>query len=136
MQNQNKTKKIGWESWTDREEDFVKKHTDVDDGEDVSDEFGSTERPMILKTGNAPNLYTPFGTYEIDCLLKPSDRWDCWIGNTNFPITSNHAHVLNNDIEGIAALSIMDGYTFCVGIGKMYEFSKIREEIEQKLYEV
>lgn len=143
-------KRIAWESWGEKEKDWCKKNSSKkfggsldhdDDGEEDGDEEegykdgGFAQDGLILGaiSGGGKNLYTPFGVYEPDCMLKPSDRWECWLGHANFPLTKKMGRILNKQIDGIAALSIIDGYTFCVGIAKMYDWALVRKEIEDKI---
>ena len=73
------------------------------------------------------------GPYPEESTLKPSDRWDCWMGYTNFPITNKVLSILNHDIEGIEALKILGKYSFFIGVAKMFEIADIRKNIEESL---
>ena len=78
-------------------------------------------------------IHTPLGVYPEDSLLKPSDRWDCWIGHTNFDITNNIALKLDSDIDGIEALKILGRYSFFIGIGRLFDIAQVRKDIETLL---
>jgi hypothetical protein len=87
--------------------------------------------PMFDK--QALNLiHTPWGPYPLDSTFKPSDRWDCRIGTTNFDITHNVKDILNTT-EGVEALKIMGRYTFAIGIPCTFNFREVRIEIEKSL---
>ena len=79
-------------------------------------------------------IYTPMGPYPEESLLKPSDRWDCWIGHTNFNITHHIASMIE-EAEGVEALTILGRYSFFIGVAALFDIKNVREEIEQKLCE-
>ena len=66
-------------------------------------------------------------------MLKPSDRWDCWIGYTNFPITNKISRILNKEIEGIEALKILGKYSFFIGVAKLFDITDVRKDVEEAL---
>ena len=61
-----------------------------------------------------------------------ADSFDCWLGHTNFNLTEEIKDSLNK-VDGIEVLKICSRYRFFVGIGKMFEFSDVRERIEKDL---
>lgn len=127
---------IAWENWNEIETELM----DLEDLQSVLEEEGDNSEeqmplmplPMeILSTIN-PIIQTPFGSVHMDSKLKPSDRWDCWLGYTNFGITEDIENKIKK-IEGVDALKVMSRYTFCVGIAKLFKFSKVREDIENEI---
>lgn len=64
--------------------------------------------------------------------IKLTSNFDCWIGHTNFNLTEDIKNKMNK-IDGIEVLRICSRYRFVIGIGKMFNFSEVREEIEQQL---
>lgn len=135
--------KIQWESWNEKErehlserkarEDNINKTLNSMRGEsfevdDENDDEGDSDFGL-----NYSNVITPFGIFTVDSLLKPTDRWDCWLGHTNFTLTRSMVHKLNRDVEGIAALNILDKYTFCIGVARSFEISAVRKEVEKIL---
>ena len=85
--------------------------------------------------GASPMIYienekvkTPFGEYYEDDPLSPYSRFDCWIGNTNFPITQKEFDILNN-VAGVGALKVLSRYSFCIGIEKLFQFTTVRANI-------
>ncbi len=58
--------------------------------------------------------------------------FDCWIGHTNFDITTDVCQKLDK-VSGIEALKVYSRYRFFVGIGKMFDFKLVRSEIEKQL---
>jgi len=130
-------KKIMWENWNEKEIELVET-TSFDDFMQMDEE--DTEQIMSMGQQLPPTIldippqviHTPFGVVPSDSILKPSDRWQCWMGYTNFDLT----HQISNKIKtinGVEALKIMSRYTFCVGVGKMFIFSSVRKEIENAI---
>lgn len=139
-----KSKKIAWEHWNTKEQESILSRDlyesnmldELDDNiDDADDNLQSQlkgaffELPPINKT-----IVTPFGVYHADSMLKPSDRWDCWIGYTNFSITEDILNILDN-IEGVESLKILGKYTFCIGVAKLFNITEIRADIEKQLCE-
>lgn len=136
---------IGWESWNVKEEEILlqrqHQHQNIinsitsNQEQYYEDEYEDDEDEKVygeIKIISQP-LATPFGVLSPVSIFKPSERWECWIGNTNFRITYDILDILNNSIPGIEALSIMGAYTFCIGIPKMFDASEVKRNIEQIL---
>ncbi len=127
-------KKIAWESWNAKV-DVVSLNQPIEIEEqdyqdmDQMSQFGMES--FIVEQQRI--LYTPIGPYPEESMLKPSDRWDCWIGYTNFPVTNKVSSTLNKDIEGVEALKILGKYSFFIGVAKLFDITNIRKEIEEKL---
>jgi len=136
----NTAKKIAWSSWSALEEAIVlaEKTPPVPDFGDIDpEELGIEESQMlsfmpIFSQPESRLLHTPLGFFPIDSPLKPSDRWDCRVGHTNFEITQSVKNMLNS-IEGVEALKILGRYTFFIGIAAMFKFKDIRVDIEKQL---
>ena len=58
--------------------------------------------------------------------------FDCWIGHTNFDITPSIKETLN-EINGVEILKICSRYRFFIGVGRMFDFKTVREEIENTI---
>ena len=58
--------------------------------------------------------------------------FDCWIGHTNFDLTHRIKNTLD-EIPGIEMLKIFSRYRFFVGIGQMFNFKTVRNDIEKAL---
>ena len=124
-----------WENWNEKEFELVEGSTldsfiTSEQEEEEMEQIASKDAflPSILDI-QPQVIYTPFGTVPSDSILKPSDRWQCWLGYTNFDLThkiSDRMKVVN----GVEALRIMSRYTFCIGVGKLFNFSNVRKEIE------
>lgn len=60
--------------------------------------------------------------------------FDCWIGYTNFDLTHSTKDILNK-VPGIELLKIFSRYRFFIGIGTMFDFANVRNDIEKALLE-
>ena len=58
--------------------------------------------------------------------------FDCWLGHTNFDLTHGIKDVLNK-VPGIEVLKICSRYRFFVGIGEMFDFTEVRNDIEKAI---
>lgn len=127
-------KKIAWESWNAKV-DIVSLNQPIDTEEHDYQEMDQMSQlgmeSFIVEQQRI--LYTPIGPYPEESMLKPSDRWDCWIGYTNFPVTNKVSNTLNKEIEGVEALKILGKYSFFIGVAKLFDITDIRKEIEEKL---
>lgn len=74
-------------------------------------------------------LFVPKNFYETIALIS---RFDCWIGHTNFNITTSIKNKLN-EVDGIEVLNVTSRYRFFIGIGKMFNFSDVRKNIEKTI---
>ena len=129
------TKKIGWQKY----EDMIKNQ--------ISSPFAS-----LLLTNNINMLeYNEEEEHEeIDIeTLQDSDQdlliipvpesfseqltlltsYECWIGHTNFDITESIKDTIEKT-KGVEILKVYSRYRFFIGIGKMFNFSEVRKEIE------
>ncbi len=132
-----KPKQIAWESWnalaeeTMQSQDITMPEITQEDGfselelppEFFSPEFFSTQPRLV---------YTPLGVYPEESKMKPSDRWDCWMGHSNFDITNDIADKIEL-IDGVEALRVMGRYSFFIGVGKLFDIKDIRTDIEKEL---
>ena len=133
-----KPKQIAWESWNARVEDIMSPKDITLPEIDASEaNYSEIEIPvdffppeMFLQQQRV--LYTPLGIYPEASSVKPSDRWDCWMGYSNFDITNDIADKIEM-IEGVEALRVMGRYSFFIGIGKLFDIKEVRTDIEKEL---
>lgn len=103
--------------------DLLKAPVDDDDEqmayreEDEADDVDSMMIPISTKLVEDAMMITNF---------------DCWLGHTNFDITPDVKATLDRT-EGVELLKIMSRYRFFIGVGKMFEFAKVRKSIETQL---
>ena len=126
------SKEIAWEKW---EDDIVEERlrdipkTDTPDEEDelsieALEAAFSQEVPKVVSTA--------LGIFEIYDRNKPSNKYDCWIGHTNFDITHEIKNIIER-IDGVEVLKVLTRYRFFVGVAKMFDFKTVRDEIEKIL---
>lgn len=114
-------KKVMWESL---HVDDVEEHNDKDNFDDDDDE------KFMFPIKKA--VETPFGIFSIDDKFNPIRQFEFRIGHTNFDITEDVALAIEETV-GVESLTIFSRYRFMVGIGKMFDFRKVRLDIEDKI---
>jgi hypothetical protein len=128
-----KAKQIAWEKWDDdliQEElvDDLYSVTNLDDEEDVE-----IAHEALEFMGKIPKLVsTPAGMAQLHDRMSVLNQFDCWMGHTNFDITSSVQKILEKT-DGVELLVISSRYRFFVGIGKLFEFTNVRKDIEEQL---
>lgn len=142
------SKKIGWQKYEDYIEkqlscpilqniirnmmpEFGDEDLEEDDEEDDEDESYEDEDNRKDMMSSALHKMLPLTPQVIDDISMLAN-FDCWIGHTNFDITPAIKNKLNK-MPGIEILKIFSRYRFFVGIGQMFDFQKIRFDIEQEL---
>lgn len=131
-----KAKEIAWESWNSKIAEIEEQEDDielVDESEDIEiDGAAYSINPEMFLLGQSKMVHTPLGQYPNDSLLRPCNRWDCWIGHTNFDITKEIAEKIEV-VDGIEALKIMGRYSFFIGVAKMFDISDVRKDIKDAI---
>ena len=131
-----KTEKIGWQKYEDVLEsrmssplmnilfDSITK-TDIESEDVVEDYYEKEEKkedePVLLNVGG-----------DLTGEITLASSFDCWLGHTNFNLTEEIKENLNK-IDGIEVLKICSRYRFFVGFGKMFDFSDVRKNIENRI---
>jgi len=131
-------KTIAWESWNAKLEDLRAGLVKDEDEQDLSyTEIENVNPADIiypdLFSGQPKVIHTPLGPYPEDSLLKPSDRWDCWIAHTNFDITTDMAEKLETEVGGVEALKVIGRYSFFIGVAKLFDITEVRKDVETLL---
>lgn len=132
------SRKIAWEKWYDAEseEDFINEMEEaiLDDDVDFSnnDDIEMQGGIDINTFLNSMTVNTPLGKYHLNDKLLPTKMFDCWIGHTNFDITKKEEKILNT-ASGVECLKVISRYRFFIGIGKLFDFSCVRGEIQRSL---
>ena len=139
-----KTSKIGWQKYEDvieeqlnspiidqlysamlgkTEEELIQNLTEeeYEQMQGLLEEQGIAELPQEQTMINIPEALAN----EISL----ATNFDCWIGHTNFNLTEQLKNKLDQ-IEGVEMLKIYSRYRFLVGVGRMFEFSDVRKDIE------
>lgn len=65
--------------------------------------------------------------------LATTNRFNFWVGYTNFQISIKDFHELDNSIEGIESLVVISPLRFIVSVGKMFDENVIKEQVEKIL---
>lgn len=131
--------KMAWESWNAKEEEMIESKdlqhknllTELTQNDITYEEDAEMSPAGDMIEVTLPQISTPFGSFSTNSIFKPSDRWECWIGHTNFVIGPKCFKILNESIPGIEALSIMGSYTFCIGVAKLFDAADVKRQIEQ-----
>jgi len=124
--------KISWESWNSIEDEMCQKEKQKNDSLDISDDLEDKQEIIAFPPITQPHIDTPFGKYDPESPFRPAQRWDCWVGHTNFRLTKGIVKALTQ-VEGIAAIKIMDRYSFCIGVAKLFKFKHVASEINRVL---
>ena len=125
-----KNKKIAWEKWND---DIIEDEA----REQIMDQFEEEDEDEVLEAfaflEKIPKLVsTPTGIYQLHDKMSVLNQFDCWLGYTNFDITKKVKSTLER-AEGVELLDIMSRYRFFIGVGKLFNFSAVRRDIESIL---
>ena len=138
-----KSKTIGWQKYEDLVETQLSspvfqqilkgvannlQASSYEEGEEKSDYY-APEEPVDEDVFAELVLPVPV-TDDLANELTLMSSFDCWIGHTNFDITPSVKQILN-EISGVEILKICSRYRFFIGIGRMFDFTNVREEIEK-----
>lgn len=121
------TRKIGWQKYEDVIQSEMYSPIANMLFDDIASEIEEEEEFDEQQTQSQETLFVPKNFYETISLMS---RFDCWIGHTNFNITNSVKNKLN-EVDGIEVLNIFSRYRFFIGIGKMFNFSDVRKDIEK-----
>lgn len=131
--------KIGWQKYEDLIEKQLSspliriitntlsthiKDAEVEEDEDVSESTEDDDdyhQPLIF----------PFSSQFLEDITMTSN-FECWVGHTNFDLTNKIKETLDR-IDGVEVLKICSRYRFFIGIGKMFSFAEVRQNIEKIL---
>ena len=122
--------KIGWQKYEDMLEkqmsspmitniikNMMMQNMDSDEDEDGDEEDSSVSMMM------------PISKDMID-QISLSSNFDCWIGHTNFDITPMVLDELNR-VPGVEILKVFSRYRMFIGVGRMFDFTDVRKNIEK-----
>ena len=142
-----KTLKIGWQKYEDVIESqvnspiidqlyqsMIKRHNEYTSLEDLTDEELEQLEEYINSQPNAQVPQEETMMMNIDENLAGeinlATNFDCWVAHTNFNLTENIRNQLDR-VEGVELLKVFSRYRFLVGVGRMFDFSEVRKEIEK-----
>jgi len=123
------SRKIGWQKYEDviQSEMYSPMANILFD--DLASEIDEEEYEEEQEMQEQETLFLPKNFYETISLMS---RFDCWIGHTNFNITTSIKNKLN-EVDGIEVLNVVSRYRFFIGVGKMFQFSDVRKDIEETI---
>jgi|TARA_B100000085_G_scaffold278281_2_gene299864 hypothetical protein len=139
------TKKIGWQKYEDMIQNQLQSPLIEAMYQSLSGQSSeidlddlSEDEQEILNSLRENEQEDPYGQYVIPVDPKMmehinlSANFDCWLGHTNFNITKDVLDTLES-MEGVEVLKVCSRYRFFVGIGRMFDFSEVRQNIEDTL---
>lgn len=120
------TRNIAWEKFDvksyirDQETEILDEDEDLDEGDQ------EVSLPLITQMKQTPmGLIPDIKTYALR-------TYELWIANTDFDIT--HREVMNiKQVPGVEILQILSRYRFIIGIGKLFRFAGVKQEINRVL---
>ncbi len=133
-------RKIGWQKY----EDIIEKNISSPLMKSIMDKFNNLIEPESEKeeSNSWESSYDEEEDYKTSSMLPISQQliedismlnnFECWMGHTNFDITPAIKNQLDT-IRGVELLKVCSRYRFFIGIGKMFEFSDVRKDIEDTL---
>ena len=133
-------KKIGWQKY----EDIIEKNISSPLMKSIMEKFNNLIEPESEKeeSNSWESSYDEEEDYKTSSMLPISQQliedismlnnFECWMGHTNFDITPAIKNQLDT-IRGVELLKVCSRYRFFIGIGKMFEFSDVRKDIEDTL---
>lgn len=126
-------KKIAWESWNVICEEMEAQEFSQEE-QDIESSYSDSQPEIPQEFLMIPQrvVTTPIGVYPEESPLRPSKRWDCWIGHTNFDITYDISKKIE-ETEGVEALKVMGRYSFFIGVAKLFDIKDVRKDIEKNL---
>jgi hypothetical protein len=137
-----KTQKIGWQKYEDVLESRIQSPLMAQLYQSLSNmiipdaEPGVTEDIDLAFDGEHEKLVDEPVVVGVDpefsSEIALASNFDCWVGHTNFNLTEEIKTALNT-IDGIEVLKICSRYRFFIGVGKMFDFAEVRQNIETKI---
>lgn len=133
--------KIGWQKY----EDYLEKQltsplldilseammSKMETEEIEEDDEISAYEDEVEKENTHMSTMIPMSPKLMDDISMLSS-YDCWLGHTNFDITNEVKDKLDAT-SGIEVLKICSRYRFFIGIGKMFDFTEVRQFIEESI---
>lgn len=124
--------KIKWEKWIDPfgKDQEESKWNDYDDNDDYETDI---EREIIKSQKQIKVIASPMGLIPYNEYTAPGNIFNFWIGHTNFNISHNISNLIKNT-DGVEILDIFTRYRFRIGIGKCFDETSVKKEINNILY--
>ncbi len=126
---------IAWESWNAIVDEILSEEPINFVDHLTEEELEMMENMLKYAPVEPPQpkvLYTPYGLFAAESMLKPSNRWDCWFCYTSFDITKNMVKKIE-EIQGVEAIKVLSRYTMFIGIGKLFNSTLVKLDIEDTI---
>mgnify|MGYP005647368901 CR=1 FL=1 len=136
-------KKIGWQKYESVIEDQISSPIlqnliqtlnppieILGESEITYEEMEALQREIETDTQETPASLA--FTDELLSQVNMLSNFDCWVGHTNFNISNTTRKALE-EAEGVEILKITSRYRFFIGVGRMFDFTDVRQDIEEKL---
>ena len=127
------TKKIGWQKYEALLEEQMSSTLIMDllKAQADDDEEMVYRDPEDIDDDDPSGIMIPMSSKLVEDAMMITN-FDCWLGHTNFDITPDIKKALDKT-EGVELLKVMSRYRFFIGVGKVFEFAKVRKSIETEL---
>ena len=125
-------KKIAWEKW---DEDILEQEIAEEFHESYLEEDEELAEDALLFLDKIPHLVaTPMGMFQLHDKMSVLNQFECWVGHTNFDITHSIKERIES-AEGVELLHITSRNRYFLGVGRLYNFSDVRQIIEKEICE-
>ena len=125
-------KKIAWEKW---DEDILEQEIAEEFHESYQEEDEELAEDALLFLDKIPHLVaTPMDMFQLHDKMIVLNQLECWVGHTNFDITHSIKERIES-AEGVELLHITSRYRFFLGVGRLFNFSDVRQIIEKEICE-
>lgn len=118
---------IVWQKWFDPFGEDEDNHNFEDENDyDNADMFNANNKPLKA-------IATPMGIIPYTENTASGKIFNFWIGHTNFNISNDVVSTIENT-EGVETLDVFTRYRFRIGIGKVFDESKVKTTIAKNIY--
>lgn len=124
--------KIQWESFNFELNQFTNEWEELGDSseEEYSEETESVLSEILsFEDDIKAAISTPWGVFNVTDPFAPYKRFELWIGNTDFNVSSAFITKVAAS-KGVEIVKPISRYSFIVGIGKLFSFNDVRISIE------
>ena len=127
---------IAWESWNAIVDEMLSEDPisllDANLTEEEIEMMENMLKYAPIEPAQPKVLYTTYGLFAAESMLKPSNRWDCWFCYTSFDITNSMVKNIE-EIQGVESIKVLSRYTMFIGIGKLFNSTLVKLDIEDTI---
>jgi hypothetical protein len=106
--------------------------TEEEEQEDNKYSFAFEDEDDEQDSNHAKNLLMMPMSEDMLKELSLLTNFDCWLAHTNFDVTHGIKDKLNK-IPGVEVLKIFSRYRFFIAVGKLFDFTEVRTNIENEI---